>query len=99
MYVKELFTVAITNNWVGKRQVQGTNPYGPVDGYFLTNCTLNTERVFKNRISAGITVRNLFNVKYLDPGFRSADGFIYSTVLEQPGINALLKISVNLNND
>jgi len=98
-YVKELFTFAVSNNWVGKREVQSTNPNGPVDGYFLTNCSLTTERFFKNRISAGITVRNLFNVKYLDPGFRTADGFIYSTVLEQPGINGLFKICLNLNND
>jgi outer membrane receptor for ferrienterochelin and colicins len=99
LYVKELFTFAVTNNWVGKREVQITNPYGPVDGYFLTNCSLTTERFFKNRISASVTVRNLFNVKYLDPGFRSADGAIYSTVLEQPGINGLFKICLNLNND
>lgn len=99
MFVKELFTFTVTNNWVGKREVQSTNPYGAVDGYFLTNCTLTTERFFKNRISAGIAVRNLFNVKYLDPGFRTADGSIYSTVLEQPGINGLFKICLNLNND
>lgn len=99
LYVKELFTFTVTNNWVGTRQVQSTNPYGPVDGYFLTNCTLGTERFFKNRISASIAVKNLFNVKYLDPGFRSADGSIYSTVLEQPGINGLFKICLNLNNN
>ncbi|MEP7236609.1 MAG: TonB-dependent receptor plug domain-containing protein [Ferruginibacter sp.] len=99
MYVKDLFTFSITNNWVGKRQVPGTDPYGPVAGYFLTNCTLSTDRFFKNRVSASIAVRNVFNVKYLDPGFRSADGFIYSTVLEQPGINGLVKICLNLNNN
>jgi outer membrane receptor protein involved in Fe transport len=99
MYVKELFTFAVTNNWVGKRAVQSTNPYGAVDGYLLTNCTLTTERFFKNRVSASIAVRNLFNVKYLDPGFRTADGLIYSTVLEQPGINGLFKICLNLNNN
>lgn len=99
MYVKDLFTFGLTNNWVGRRQVTRTNPYGPVAGYFLTNCTLSTDRFFRHRISAAITVRNVFNVTWLDPGFRSADGMIYSTVLEQPGINGLFKICIHLNNN
>ena len=73
-----------------------TDPYGPVDGYILTNLVISTEKLFDKRVSASINIRNLFNVNYLDPGFRSADGFIYSTVLEQPGINGLFKIGVNL---
>lgn len=99
LYVKELFTLGLTNNWVGRRKVVNTNPYGPVSGYLLTNCTLNTDRFFKKRVSVSLSVRNVFNVKWLDPGFRSADGFIYSTVLEQPGINGLLKFCLNLNNN
>jgi outer membrane cobalamin receptor len=95
--VKELFNFDVTGNWVGRRLVPNTDPYGPVQGYFLTNATLSTERFFHNRISASITVRNIFDVSYLDPGFRSADGAIYSTVLEQPGINGLLKICLHLN--
>jgi len=97
--VKDVFTVGFTNNWVGKRDVPRTDPYGPVDGYFISNISLSSEKFFKNRVSAGFTLRNLFNVKYLDPGIRSADGFIYSTVLEQQGINGLLKIKVDLKND
>jgi outer membrane receptor protein involved in Fe transport len=97
--VKDLFTVDVRGNWVGERKSPATSPYGPVDGYFLTNCTVSTERFFKNRVSASISVRNLFNVKYLDPGFRSADGALYSTVLEQPGINGLFKITLNLDNN
>lgn len=99
IHVKDLFTFNFTNNWIGKREVPSTDPHGPVDGYLLTNCTFSTEKFFKNRVSASFTVRNLFNVTYLDPGFRSADGFLYSTVLEQPGINGLFKICLNLNND
>ena len=98
-HIKELLTFNFTGNWVGERQVPFTDPHGPVAGYFLTNCSLNTERFFNNRVSASITVRNLFDVKYLDPGFRSADGVLYSTVLEQQGINGLFKICLSLNND
>ena len=96
LHVRELFNLNLTGNWVGKRQVPITDPYGPVKGYFLTNMTLSTERLFDRRISASISVRNLFNTTYLDPGFRAADGFIYSTVLEQPGINGLLKFMLTL---
>lgn len=99
MDVKDMFTFSITGNWVGERRVPATNPHGPVDGYFLTNCVLTTKKVFHNRVSASIAVRNIFNVTYLDPGFRSADGALYSTVLEQPGINALFKVCLNLNNN
>ncbi|HMK05045.1 MAG TPA: TonB-dependent receptor, partial [Ferruginibacter sp.] len=97
--VKDLFTVDLTGNWVGKRQVPTTDLYGPVDGYFLANCALSTERFFNNRISVSLVVRNLFNARYLDPGFRSADGLIYSTVLEQPRINGLFKIALHLSNN
>ena len=86
----------LIENWVGKREVPSTDPYGPVKGYFLTNLTLTTQKLFDKRINASISIRNLFGTNYLDPGIRSADGYIYSTVLEQPGINGLFKIGVNL---
>ncbi len=97
--VKDLFNLDLTGNWVGQRRVPITDPYGPVDGYFLANIALTTERFFNNRVSVSIAVKNLFNAKYLDPGFRSADGAIYSTVLEQPRINGLFKICLHLNNN
>ncbi|MFT3682108.1 MAG: TonB-dependent receptor plug domain-containing protein [Ferruginibacter sp.] len=93
---ENLFTFNITGNWVGTRQTPRTDPYGPVAGYFLTNAVLSTEKFFEGRVHASIAVHNLFNVKYLDPGFRTADGIIYSTVLEQPGINCLFKVGVTL---
>lgn len=97
--IKNLFSVSVTNNWVGERTVPRTDPYGPVDGYFLTNLSLTSEKFFKNRLSVAFTLRNVFDVQYLDPGIRYADGMIYSTVLEQQGINGLLKIKVDLKND
>ncbi len=98
LHPEDLFTVTLTGNWVGERHAQTTNPYGPVAGYFLTNCSISTKPLFNNRVTASLTIRNLFNTTWLDPGFRTADGFIYSTVLEQPGINGLFKICLSLNN-
>ena len=94
--VAELFNVNLVANWVGKRQVPLTDPYGPVDGYVLANLVFSTEKFFDRRVYASINIHNLFNTSFLDPGFRSADGLLYSTVLEQPGINGLFKIGVHL---
>lgn len=96
LHVADLFSVNVIGNWVGKRQVPITDPYGPVKGYFLTNLVFSTEKLFNNRVDASISIRNVFGVNYLDPGFRSADGFLYSTVLEQPGVNGLFKVGVHL---
>jgi len=92
----DLFTVTVSGNWVGNRRSPRTDPYGTVKGYFLTNFVIGTGKLFKERVTASINVHNLFDVKWLDPGFRTADGLVYSTVLEQPGINGFFKIGINL---
>ncbi len=96
MPVQDIFTVSLSGNWVGERRAPLTDPYGPVPGYFLTNFVLTSAKFFKENVTASLNIHNLFNVKWLDPGFRTADGFLFSTVLEQPGINGVFKISVNL---
>ncbi len=95
-HVEDLFTISLTGNWVGERRGQKTNPYGNVKGYFLTNCVISAGKLFKERVTVSVNIHNLFNIKWLDPGFRTADGLVYSTVLEQPGINGLLKIGISL---
>jgi len=67
-----------------------------VGGYFLTNFVLSTGAIFGKRVSASVVLHNLFDTRWLDPGFRTADGVLYSTVLEQPGRTATFKISVTL---
>jgi len=96
LHLDDLFNLNLSGNWVGERRNQRTNPFGPVKGYFLTNIALSTEMLFKSRITASINVHNVFNVTWLDPGFRTADGLLYSTVLEQPGINGVFKIGFSL---
>jgi len=96
IHASDLLTISLTGNWVGERRSPRTSPYGPVDGYFLANCSVTTVNLFKEKVTASFIVHNLFNVRWLDPGFRTADGFIYATVLEQPGINGVFKIGVRL---
>lgn len=95
IHVADLFYANVIGNWVGKRSVLGTNPYGPVAGYFVTNCAVTTHKFFNDHFYISLTVKNLFDVKYLDPGIRAADGNLYSTVLEQPRITAILKITAS----
>ncbi|HET6995666.1 MAG TPA: TonB-dependent receptor [Chitinophagaceae bacterium] len=95
-HIEDLFTVSVSENWVGTRRSPRTDPYGPVKGYFLTNLFISTGKLFKERITASLNIHNLFNTQWLDPGFRTADGKLYSTVLEQPGINGLFKIGITL---
>ena len=92
--VEDFFTISFSGNWVGERPVQRTNPYGPVKGYLLGNCFISTSKILNEKITASIGIRNLFDVKWLDPGFRTADGLLYATVLEQPGINATFKVGI-----
>jgi outer membrane receptor for ferrienterochelin and colicins len=94
--VENLFTVNVIENWVGKRRVPKTDPYGPVPGYFLTNLVISTKELFNEGITASLNIRNVFDAKWLDPGFRTADGLLFSTVLEQPGINGIFKIGIRL---
>jgi len=95
-YAGDVFSVTLTGNWIGQRNTPRTDPYGAVAGYFLTNFVLTTGKIFDKRISASVAVHNLFNIRWLDPGFRTADGLVYSTVLEQPGRNGIFKICVTL---
>jgi outer membrane cobalamin receptor len=95
-HVEDLFAIHLSENWVGKRTSPRTDPYGPVKGYCLTNFVISSNKLFNRKVTVSFNIRNLFNVKWLDPGFRTADGFLYSTVLEQPGINGLFKIGINL---
>ncbi|HET6256059.1 MAG TPA: TonB-dependent receptor [Puia sp.] len=92
---RDLF-LTLSENWVGKRKSPRTDPYGPVAGYALTNLVIGTTKLFDRHISASIDIHNLFNAKWLDPGFRTADGLVYATVLEQPGANAIIKLGITL---
>ncbi|MEP6584015.1 MAG: TonB-dependent receptor plug domain-containing protein [Ginsengibacter sp.] len=96
IHVDDLFTISLSGNWIGNRPVPKTDPYGPVPGYFLTNFVVTTGKLFNKGITASLNIHNVFDTKWLDPGFRSADGYLFSTVLEQPGVNGLFKIGITL---
>ncbi len=93
--LEDLLTVNLSGNFVGDRRPQTSNPYKDIRSYFLTNLVISTRKIFKERVTASINIHNLFDTKWIDPGFRTADGSLYSTVLEQPGINGLFKIGIS----
>lgn len=97
VHLAELLNISLIGNWVGDRSVPSTNPLGKINGYFIPNLVISTNKLFDNRVSASLNIRNLFNQTYYDPGIRIADGkTLYPTVVDQPGINGLFKISVSL---
>jgi outer membrane receptor protein involved in Fe transport len=97
VHLSDLFNVSLIGNWVGDRSVPSTNPLGKISGYFVTNLVISTNKLFDNRVSASLNIRNLFNQTYYDPGIRIANGkTLYPTVVDQPGINGLFKISITL---
>ncbi len=96
IHFAKLLSISLIENWVGDRSVPVSNPLGRVDGYFISNLVISTNKLFNNRISASLNIRNLFNQTYYDPGIRSADGNFYPTVHNQPGINGLFKITANI---
>lgn len=96
VHLTQLLNISLIANWVGNRSVPATNPLGKVNGYFSPNLVISTKKIFNERVSASINIRNLLNQKYYDPGIRTADGNFYPTVIEQPGINALFKITVSI---
>ena len=75
VHLEDLFILSVSGNWVGPRRSPRTDPYGPVAGYFLTNASLSTKELFKAGVTASFRVQNMFNTQWLDPGFRTADGF------------------------
>jgi len=96
IHVAGLLCVSVIENFVEERSVPKTNPLGKVGDYFVTNLVISTTKLFHNHVSASLNIRNLTDREYIDPGIRSADGNLFSTVLEQPGINGFFKISVSL---
>jgi outer membrane receptor protein involved in Fe transport len=95
VHIADLFTISIIENIVGRRSVFSTNPLGEVKGYFITNIVLSTRKLFNDRVSASINIRNLTNQTYFDPGWRPKTD-LSGTVHDQRGINGLFKITVNI---
>lgn len=96
VHLNEYVYCTLAENWVGRRPSPRTDPYGPVSGYALTNFVFGTTKLFSGHVSASLDIHNLFNTKWLDPGFRTADGLVYATVLEQPGSNGIIKLGISL---
>ena len=67
-----------TTHYVGPRKTgTGTfgskNPYKTIDPYFIINTTISYHEIFKG-VSLQVSINNLCNKQYSDPGIREADG-------------------------
>ncbi len=94
--LEDLFTINFTENFVGKRNTSKTNPFKEIDGYYISNLSIISKKLFNDHISFSLLIKNLFNQEYLDPGIRASDGDYYGTRHVQPGRSAYLKLILNL---
>ncbi len=85
-------------NYVGERPVgENTtipeNPLSKIDAYWLLNGA--AAYVFSKNLSLQLSVNNLLNTLYYDPGVRSADGIYYAARMPQNERNFMLKLNFN----
>ncbi|MFC1850969.1 TonB-dependent receptor plug domain-containing protein [candidate division CSSED10-310 bacterium] len=90
--VPDILSLYVVENIVGARTTAVTNPDDSTAGYYLTNLTLTTKKLFKNRFQASVSVDNVFDTWWEDPGIRSATGGYYGTRHPQPGRAAFVSL-------
>ncbi len=86
-------------NYVGeKRTGENTtiseNPYSKINSYILLNSAINY-RITKN-LTIQMSVNNILNTLYYDPGVRSANGIYYAARMPQNERNFMFKIYIDL---
>jgi len=90
---KKMFSVYFVVNWVGSRSTSVTSSKNKVAGYALANLSLNSDHFFIKNLKASLTVNNLFDDEWMDPGIRTADGNYYAVEHPQPGMSAMFELS------
>lgn len=88
---QNMFSVYLVENWVGSRSTIATNPKRKVKGYALTNLSIQSGQFWRKKMNISLSVNNLFDKNWVDPGIRAANGSYYSTTLPQPGRNYMMK--------
>ncbi|OFX26880.1 MAG: hypothetical protein A2041_12070 [Bacteroidetes bacterium GWA2_31_9b] len=94
--IHNFIKIHFSENIVGDRTTSPTNPDKNIDGYYISNLTLTTNNIFKNKVLVSVTIKNLFDSKYNDPGIRAATGEYYGTRHIQPGRSAFIKLTLLL---
>lgn len=95
----DALTLFLVENYVGERSTAVTNPVDSIDDYWITNVAISTRKLFQKHVEARITVNNLFDEDYHDPGIRSATGAYYATSHPQPGRSATVQLVFSLSGD
>lgn len=92
--IADFLNVNWIGNIVGERSTAPTNPREKVNGYWINHLTLTTRDLFYEDVAVGLSVYNIFNADYVDPGIRGASGGYYGTRHVQPGRNGLVKLMI-----
>lgn len=88
-----LFSLYIAQNYVGERSTSRTSTVEKVDGYSITNIALHTDCFFIDNLKATLSINNLLDTDWVDPGIRTANGAYYAVTHPQVGINGGLELA------
>lgn len=91
--------ISLRMNYIGKRPVGSSTSVGSNPGDFPATVLFNSSVMYKEilpGLNAQLIVNNLFDLKYSDPGIRSADGDFYSYRTPQRGRNFLIRLIYEL---
>jgi outer membrane receptor for ferrienterochelin and colicins len=92
--VTQDFTTALRGRWMGHRPTVDSNPVGTVNPYAVFDTTFTYRDLFAKNFVAALSVNNVFNAQYMDPGIAVATGGVvpnslnsnyYNSLLPQPG--------------
>jgi outer membrane receptor for ferrienterochelin and colicins len=94
------FNLNLRANYVGLRKsganTSGSNnPITEFDPYVVLNSTLTVSDYIKN-LSISLSVNNLLNKEYFEPGVRDADGITYASRFPQYRINFNISVTYKL---
>lgn len=86
-------------NYISKRPVGSNTSVISNPGDFPATVLFNSSIMYKEilpGLNAQLTINNLFDLQYSDPGIRSADGVLYSYRTPQRGRNFIIRLIYEL---
>lgn len=82
----------LIGNALGRRSLAPTNPLGQLPGGAVFHLSLNSPLRWNDQLQFVLSVRNLFDRDYRDPGIKQADGGSFPPELAQPRRSAWLSL-------
>ncbi len=79
-------------NWADARETIATNPLGEIDSYLVVHTTFLVRDYLMKGLEISLTVNNLLDKEYFDPGVRTGTG-VYASRLPQNDRNVFVRLT------